>query len=176
MLWRGVLVGYLFGDSTQSGLDFNYLAFLREAVDCAVALVECDVALGTIADQKAAREREMETELAAVAHLAKRADELVSPIAKEQAATAVGRCAAAIAASIREAVERESTAVRTKLGGQRDELDKEGNTVSARAKEALSKLLRTHDLPGAETESKRRGRRQASKQRCASARATASRP
>jgi hypothetical protein len=152
MLLAGGLVGYLFGDSTESGLEFNYLAFLREAVDCAVAMVECDVTLATVADRKRTREREMETELAAVAELGKRAAELVAPVAKQQADTPVGRCASAIATAIREAVERESTALRTKLATQRDELDKDGQGINARAKEAIEKLLRTHDLPGAEKE------------------------
>jgi hypothetical protein len=143
-------VGYLFGDSTESGLEFNYLAFLREAVDCAVAMVECDVTLATVADRKRTREREMEAELAAVAELGKRAADLVAPVAKQQADSAVGRCASAIATAIREAVERESTAVRTKLAAQRDELDKDGQGINARANEAIEKLLRTHDLPGAE--------------------------
>lgn len=145
-------MGYLFGDSTQSGLDFNYLAFLREAVDCVVTLVECDVALSTVAERKRTREREMETELAAVAELGKRAAEVVNPVAKDQKDTGAGRCAAAIATAIREAVERESTAARAKLAGQRDELDKDGQSVNARANEALEKLLHTHDLPGAEKE------------------------
>jgi hypothetical protein len=145
-------VGYLFGDSSESGLDFNYLAFLREAVDCAVEMVQCDVTLAAVADRKRAREREMETELAAVADLGKRAAELVAPIAKDQKDAAVGRCAAAIATAIREAVERESAAVRAKLATQREELDKDGQGVNTRANEALQKLLRTHDLPGAEKE------------------------
>jgi hypothetical protein len=152
MLGKGGRVGYLFGDSTESGLDFNYLAFLREAVDCAVAMVECDVTLASVAEQKRAREREMDGELAAVAALAQRAADLVSPVAKEQTATAVGRCAAAIATAIREAAERESTAVRAKLAAQREELDKDGSGVNARATEAVGKLLRTHDLPDAEKE------------------------
>jgi hypothetical protein len=143
-------VGYLFGDSTESGLDFNYLAFLREAVDCAVALVECDLALANIAERKRAREREMEAELAAIVELGRRATDLVHPVARDQKGVAVGRCAAAITTAIREAVERESAAVRATLAGQREELDKDGLGVNTRAHEALEKLLRTHDLPVAE--------------------------
>jgi hypothetical protein len=145
-------VGYLFGDSTESGLDFNYLAFLREAVDCAVALVECDVTLATVAERKRVRERETETELAAVVELGRRSTDLVNPVARDQKDTAVGRCAAAITTAIRDAVERESAAVRAKLAGAREELDKDGQGINARATEALEKLLRTHDLPGAEKE------------------------
>jgi hypothetical protein len=145
-------VGYLFGDSTESGLDFNYLAFLREAVDCAVALLECDAAFADIAERKRARERDTEAELAAVVELGRRATDLVNPVARDQKDAAVGRCAAAITTAIREAVERESTAVRTKLAEQREGLTKDGSGVGTRAREALEKLLRTHDLPTAVTE------------------------
>jgi hypothetical protein len=145
-------VGYLFGDSTESGLDFNYLAFLREAVDCAVALVECDLALANIAERRRVRDGETDAELSAVIELGRRATDLVNPIARDHKDVAVGRCAAAITTAIREAVERESTHVRGKLAEQRSALDKESQGVGTRAREAIEKLLRTHDLPTAETE------------------------
>ena len=38
---RGVRVSYLLGDSSEANIDFDYLAFLREVIDCATVLVEC---------------------------------------------------------------------------------------------------------------------------------------
>ncbi|HEY5924209.1 MAG TPA: hypothetical protein VIV11_21175 [Kofleriaceae bacterium] len=143
---------YLFGDSTESNLDFNYLAFLREAIDCAVVLVQCDVTLAEYAERKRTQERESETALAAIADFGKRAAEFVAPVADDKAGTPVGRCAAAVAAAIRDAVEEESTITKAKLTAEREEQTKQGQTVHKKAREAFEKLLRAHDLPSAEKE------------------------
>jgi hypothetical protein len=143
---------YLFGDSTESNLDFNYLAFLREVVDCAVVLVECDVKLAALDERKRTREREWEATLAAVADFGKRAAEFVNPVAQQQAGTAVGRTAAGIADAIRVAVDRESSDGKAKLAAERNELSSQAGEVNKRAKEAVGKLLKSHDLPNAERE------------------------
>jgi len=145
-------VRYLFGDSTESNLDFDYLAFLQEVIDCAVVMVECDIALAAVDERKRTRERETEAQLAAVADFGKRAAEFVGPVAEEKAGSAVGRCAAAVARAIRDAVESESTETKAKLAAERDDFAKNSQGVNGRAKEALEKLLRTHDLPGAAKE------------------------
>jgi hypothetical protein len=141
---------YLFGDSTESNLDFNYLAFLREVIDCAVVLVECDVKLAALEERKRTRERETEATLAAIAEFGRRAADFVGPVAQQQAGTAVGRTAAAIAAAIRDAVDRESNDGKSKLGAERTELTTEAGNINKRAKEALGKLLKAHDLPAAD--------------------------
>ena len=143
---------YLFGDSTESKLDFDYLAFLREVIDCAVVMLECEVALAATVERWRIRQAETEALVAAVVEFGKRATQLVGPVAQELAGTPVGRCAASVAAAIKETVERESSRVHGLLAGERDEMDKEDQRVRARAKDALEKLLRTHDLPGADKE------------------------
>jgi hypothetical protein len=145
-------MNYLFGDSTESNVDFNYLAFVPEVIDSAVVLVEAELALVTTVERRRILDKETLAAIGAVDDLGKRAAELVVPIAKDQAATPVGRCAASIAAAIREAVERESTLARTKLAGEREEISKVDQKVYGRAKDVLEKLLRTHDLPNAQKE------------------------
>jgi hypothetical protein len=143
---------YLFGDSTESNLDFNFLAFLREVIDTTVVLAECEVLLATTIEHRRTREIEADALVAAVDEFGERAARLVGPVAKEQTGTPVGRCAASIATSIRDAVKWESSQVRTALAASRDELDREDQRLQARARDALDKLLRTHDLPGAAKE------------------------
>jgi len=143
---------YLFGDSTESNLDFNFLAFLREVIDTTVALAECEVLLATTIEHRRTREIEADALIAAVDEFGERAARLVGPVAKDQTGTPVGRCAASIASSIRDAVKWESTQVRTALAASRDELDREDQRLQGRARDALDKLLRTHDLPGAAKE------------------------
>ncbi len=143
---------YLFGDSTESKLDFDYLAFLREMIDCAAVMLECEVALAATVERWRTRQTETDALIAAVDEFGKRATQLVGPVAQEQAGTPVGSCAASVAAAIKEAVEREASRLHGILAGERDEMDREDQRIRGRAKDALEKLLRTHDLPDAEKE------------------------
>ena len=48
---------YLFGDSTESELEFDYLAFVREVIDCAVVMAECEVTLGVTVEDRRTRDQ-----------------------------------------------------------------------------------------------------------------------
>ena len=142
-------VRYLFGDSTESDLEFDYLAFLREVIDSAVVMVECEVTLGVTVEDRRNRELETASVVAAVEDLGKRATQAVGPVASDQPSTPVGRCAAAITAAIHGAVEREAAQARAALAAECEEMDRQDQRQRGRAKGVLEKLLRTHDLPGA---------------------------
>lgn len=152
MMSPEVPLRYLFGDSTESNLEFDYLAFAREVIDCAVVMAECEVTLGVTVENRHTRELETATMITAVEELGKRVSQLVGPMASERASTPIGRCAAEIATAIREAVDRESTQVRAALAVECDEMDKQDQRQRERAKDVLERLLRTHDLPGADKE------------------------
>lgn len=143
---------YLFGDSTESNLDFNFLAFLGEVIDASVVLADSEVLLAATIERRRIRQLEADALVAAVEDFGRRATLVVAPVAKDQTATPVGRCAASIATAIREAVDREGSQVRGALAAERDELDREDQRLQGRAKDAVEKLLRTHDLPGADKE------------------------
>jgi hypothetical protein len=143
-------VRYLFGDSTESDLEFDYLAFLREVIDCAVVMAECEVTLGVTVEDRRARELETVSVVAAVEDLGKRATQVVGPMASDQPSTPVGRCAAAITAAIQGAVERETAQSRAALAAECEEMDRQDQRQRGRAKTVLEKLLRAHDLPGAD--------------------------
>ena len=148
----GDTVRYLLGDSTESNLEFNYLAFLREVVDCAVVLLESEATLATNAERRTTRASEFAGMIRAVEELGKDAAALVEPIAKEQPKTPAGRCAAAIAKAIKDAVGTESSHAKSSLAAARDEIDRDDIQVRARARTVLDKLLRAHDLPEATRE------------------------
>jgi hypothetical protein len=141
---------YLFGDSTESELEFDYLAFLREVIDCAVVMAECEVTLAVTVEDRRTRELETAAVVAAVEELGKRAVQVVGPPASDLPSTPVGRCAAAIAAAIREAVDKESLQARAALAAECEEMDRQDQRQRERARNVLEKLLRTHDLPGAD--------------------------
>src|SRR5215212_8617066 len=110
-------MSYLLGDSTDSGLDFNYLEFTKDVVGCAAVLVETELELVTTVDKRRARESERAAIIKTVEELGQRATASVASAAKEQAGTPAGRCAAAIVAAVKEAVDREIAAARAALGG-----------------------------------------------------------
>src|SRR5262245_2660391 len=100
-------------------------------------MLNCELALATIVERWHTRQAEAAALVAAVDEFGGRATQLVGPVAQEQTGSPVGRCAAAVAIAIKEAVELESSRVRGILAGDRDEMDKEEVRVRARAKDAL---------------------------------------
>ena len=147
---RGSRVRYLFGDSSESDLDYNFLAFLREAIDCAVVMLEAELTLGENVERRRDQEQETAGMIRAVEELGKEAAMVVEPVAKQQSRAPVGRCAAAIANAIREAVARESAQAKSALAATREEVDQDDHKARLRAQGMLEKLVRGHDLPGAE--------------------------
>jgi hypothetical protein len=147
-----VSMRYLLGDSTESKLEINYLTFLREVVDCAVVLMEAQSVLVANVDKRNARASEWAGLIRAVEELGNEAAALVEPIAQEQAKTPAGRCASAIAKAVKDAVEAETAQAKASLAAARDEVDRDDQQVRARARANLEKLVRSHDLPGAEKE------------------------
>lgn len=140
---------YLLGDSSESGLGFNYLAFLREVIDCSVVLVEHELALAAAQERRKAREKDASGQAQAVEELGKRAQALFGPIAKEHANAPVGRCAAAIAAATREKIGLEASQIRSALGAEVDAIEKDNQRLRTKTLASLEKLLKTHDLPDA---------------------------
>jgi len=150
MIFGGTFVRYLYGDSTESDLETNFLAFLRDVFDCVVVMLEAEHTLAANVERRKVREQQVAGMIRAVEELGKDAAAVVEPIAKEQSKAPVGRCAAAIASAIRDAVARESSQAKGELANARSAVDEEDNQARLRAYSMLEKLLRTHDLPGAE--------------------------
>src|SRR5262245_4903090 len=121
-------------------------------MDCAVVLLEAELTLDANIKRRRTREQAIAGLIRAVEELGSEASAVVDPVAKEQANKPVGRCAAAIASAVRDAVSRESALVRGELAEIRDEIDREDQEARTRARVVLEKLLRAHDLPGATKE------------------------
>jgi hypothetical protein len=142
-------VRFLYGDSTESNLEFNYLAFLREVIDCSVVLVENELSLARTLERRRERERDAAALVGEIEELGRSAGQLSQRVAKEQADAPLGRAAAAIAAAASQAVERESAHVRSSLAADIAQLDARDGQLRQRSQEVLDKLLRAHDLPDA---------------------------
>jgi hypothetical protein len=145
-------VSYLLGDSSGPAIAFNYLAFLREVVDCAVVLLEAEATLSSNLERRDARANETAGLLRAVEELGAEATAVVEPVAKEQPNTPAGRCAAAIARAIKEAVETETAQAKNTTATAAEEVARDDQQARGKAKAVLEKLMRAHDLPEAEKE------------------------
>src|SRR3954468_20763438 len=99
-------MNYLFGDSVESNITFDFLALLREVIDSAVVIAESELSLASTIERRGIREMETAALIDAIDDLGQRTVELVGPVAKDQASTPVGRCASSIASAIKGAVER----------------------------------------------------------------------
>jgi len=143
-------VHFLMGDSSESGLEFNYLAFLKDVIDCAVVLLDNEGVIAASSERKRGCERDAATVIAALGELGRRTLDVSEPVAREHKDNAIGRCATAIATATREAIEREATQIRTSLAADLAEIDKLDQRQRARNTEVLDKLLRGHELPLAE--------------------------
>ena len=143
-------VQFQLGDSTESGLEFNYLAFLKDVIDVAVILLENEAVIAASSERKKSCDRDAMVVVGALGELGRRTLEMITPVAKEHTDNAIGRCASAIALAAREAVEREAQQIRNALAADLAEIEKVPAQLRAKNADILDKLLRTHDLPLAE--------------------------
>jgi hypothetical protein len=142
---------YLYGDSTESGLESNYLAFLRDAIDLCVELLQCDVGLAAGRERRAARERVAADAVAAIEELGRQLVRVAEPAAKAAGMESpVGRCASQVMRATADAVRSESAAVKNALAAESAEILAEAGRFGARAVTALGSLVRLHELPEAQ--------------------------
>ena len=140
-------MSYLYGDSTPSPLEFNFIEFLRDALDFSVQVLQATERMqkNTQSGNQLRRNADAEVErLEKLGGVVTLAAEGV-PSGEPDGATA--RCAASIVKSAGELVRTEVANVRTALGAEQSRLE----GASAREREtcvrALEHLLLRHDLP-----------------------------
>src|SRR5688500_7257938 len=122
-LYAGTPVTFLFGDSTESTLEFNYLAFLRDAIDFAVAVLQRDAALVAGRARRPARARAATEAAQAVEAFGRTALQLTEPVAKGSPDAPVGRAAASVGHAAGEAVRREVAQIKAGLASDVEMID-----------------------------------------------------
>jgi hypothetical protein len=138
---------YLYGDSTASPLQIDYLDFLDDALDFSVAV------LSGVDRLRQARERLRTVSIESDAHIAA-LDRLIAPVAQALDPALGGpdspvtRCAADIVRMSGELVKAEIARVTAGLSNQGAQLDSLLLRERAGWQAALGKLLVKHDLPG----------------------------
>src|SRR5450631_1544920 len=140
-------MSYLYGDSTPSTLEVNFIDFLRDAVEFCVQVLLADQSI--VGGQ--ARTRELDHVAAAEVERLQKVGVLVSkafegvPLGEEDSAAA--RCVAAIVRSASDLVRAETAAVLSSLDAEINKRDAEATRERDGCVKALGVLLVKHDLP-----------------------------
>jgi hypothetical protein len=139
-------MSYLYGDSTTSSLQVNYIEFLRDAVDFCVQILLADQRMvdgrARIATQEQVRSREME-------RLEKLGAAVVRAlaVAPTEGESATARCAAAIQRSAEDLVRAQINELRAHLADEVAKVEAQAGSERDGCAKALEVLLRKHDLP-----------------------------
>jgi hypothetical protein len=141
---------YLFGDSTPSKLQTNFLELLRHSLDMAVQILRADQRMAEGRERRTAREQRGARELEGLDELSKTVNGVLENVISADA-TPVSRCAAAIAKAGAEALRAEREAVKASLAADLAATDAEGVRERQSCVRALETLLLRHDLPDAVT-------------------------
>ncbi|HEY4393842.1 MAG TPA: hypothetical protein VGP64_07265, partial [Polyangia bacterium] len=140
-------MSYLYGDSTPSTLEVNFIEFLRDAVDCCVQVLLADQRIA----EGAARVRALDASTAAEIARLEKVGALV-PKAFEgapvgEAASATARCVAEIVRSAADIVSAASAAASATLQAATTRRDADAALEREAVVRALEALLIKHDLP-----------------------------
>jgi hypothetical protein len=140
-------MSYLYGDSTPSKLEVNFIEFLRDAVDCCVQVLLADQRIA----EGAARTRALESSTTAEIARLQKVGALVpkafegTPVGEPASATA--RCVAEIARSAADIVRAATAAEAATAEAAVTRRDAEAALEREAAVKALEALLIKHDLP-----------------------------
>jgi hypothetical protein len=145
-------MSYLFGDSTPSTLEINYIGFLRDAVDFCVQVLLADQRIAEGRAEVEARRRTTSAEIEQIhkaGALVPKAFEGASLGAPESPAA---RCAVAIIRAAEDLAGAKAAEVRASLDAEVSKREAEAEQERDACAEALERLLIRHDLPDMKSE------------------------
>lgn len=139
-------MAYLYGDSTESPLEFNYIEFLRDALDFAVEILVADHRVQGLQRGVDERKRLAESELDQLRQLSERVMRSLDDPAGGPEAPA-GRCAGMIRQSADDAIRRTAAQIKQSVSDYQLQVNSQVQRERASSMHALEMLLRHRDLP-----------------------------
>src|SRR4051812_34827752 len=140
-------MSYLYGDSTPSRLEVNFIEFLRDAVECCVQVLLADQRIAEGAAQTRVLEAATAAEIARLEKLGALVPKALEGASVGDSASATARCVAEIVRSaagiVRSAAEAESANLEAAINRR----DTEAAVERAVFTKALEALVIKHDLP-----------------------------
>jgi hypothetical protein len=141
---------WLYGDSSKSALDVNYIDFLRHAIDFAVEVLLAEEQIAAGREQRYRLESEAEEDLVRLEALGA-AVALAAVAGGADDDSPVARCAAAMRRSAAAALKSEVSSVNSTLADQVHRIDARAARERERCVKALESLLLRYDLPETRT-------------------------
>lgn len=142
-------MSYLYGDSTPSQLELNYIEFLRDAMDLMVAVLRADHQSRTTQESGGAARARAEKELEQLHDFSTALNDMLdSSAARIDPASPTGQCAASVRKTATEAIRNTAnqikSAVQSELGRLESQIKRDRSSCNA----AIETFLLRHDLPG----------------------------
>jgi hypothetical protein len=139
-------VAYLYGDSTESPLEINYIEFLRDALDFAVEILVADHRVHSLQEECEERKRVAEVELGQLRQLSDRVTQALDNPPGGPSSSAF-RCAMMVRQSSDDAIKRTIGQIKQALSEQLGQVVGQISRERSGNLRALEILLRHRDLP-----------------------------
>src|SRR5215831_10966068 len=140
-------MSYLYGDSTPSELQVNFIEFLRDAVDCCVQVLLADQRIAEGATRTRALEVSTNAEIARLQKVGALVPKAFEGTPVGEAASPTARCVAEIVRAAAEIVRASSAAAAATLQAATTRRDADAALEREAFVRALESLLIKHDLP-----------------------------
>jgi hypothetical protein len=141
-------LAYLYGDSTESALELNYIEFLRDALEFSVEVLVADHRITSLQDGTDERKRQIEVELGLLRTLSENVVQALSaPVGGPQ--TAAHRTAAQIRQSAEDLIKRSAGNLKQSLSDNLGSVQAQIQRERGSNLRALEVLLRNRELPDA---------------------------
>jgi tellurite resistance protein len=140
-------MSYLYGDSTPSPLEINFIEFLGDCLDFSAQLVASTESMRREGENGEALRRAAHADTQRLERLAVVVSSAVKDISNGQVDNHTTRCAVAIVRSANDLVRTEIESVNSVLQAELAKLDANALAERAKCAKALETLLLRHDLP-----------------------------
>jgi hypothetical protein len=140
-------MSFLFGDSSPSTLQVDYIDFLRDALDFSVQVLAADERMQAGATRVEEARQRAEAEVVRLEALGATQAQAIDGVDVGEADSATSQCAQALLRSAAELVRAAVDSVRAASAGDVGRVDEEARRDRRRCVDALAAFLKRHDLP-----------------------------
>lgn len=140
-------MAYLYGDSSASKLEVNYIELLRDALEFSVEVLLAIHKIRTWEASKRERQLAANNDVTLLGELERGLGRVLEKLSSGQQTTPTGRCSASIGRAVASSVATEVSSVRQALADDLARIDVEIGRERTACVRALEALLLRHDLP-----------------------------
>ena len=143
---------YLYGDSSPSTIEINYIDFLGRILDFSVEMLIAEGRVSAAHERRRDLERAVMVEIDLLEELGVDVHRLLEPLEPGSSQKPTSRCARAIERAVIEAISEETSSVRGDLASDVDRIQAEVRWEREAYIKSLESLVAAYDLPGADNE------------------------